>query len=318
MKILAPVNTLESAKAFVDAGVGEIYLGYDDGLFRTYSFTGRGKVAQDHLTVLPSYECFCEIVAYGHSKGTKVNFLANIPFLHNGTYQSEEMSAYFRRYVSKAVSADVDAVVVGDMGLLLELNKMRLPVNLHASLFLNTMNVEQLNFLKSIGIKRVTLSYQVSMQEIVHICKIREIEIEVVGYQGCSFFNGLCGMMHAYGEGIRNDFKPGISCRALYKVTDAAHSKDSRIFLCNSSCSLCKIYELEKCGVHSLKMVGRDNNYINTLKVITLYQETLCKFRSGDTTDKIRADLPDWWKRMFCKAGSCKYTEDGCEHEYMI
>lgn len=180
MNILAPVNILESAIAFVDAGVGEIYLGYDDGLFNTYSFTGRGKIASDHLVVLPPYETFCDIISY--AQGTKVNFLANTPFFYNGIYRLREMSTYFKEYVSKAVRANADAIVVGDVGLIYEINKMNFPINLHASLFLNTINYEQCIFLKSIGVKRITLSYQVTMEEIARICKDNEIEIKIVSY----------------------------------------------------------------------------------------------------------------------------------------
>ena len=45
MNILAPVSNFDSAVAFIAAGAKEIYFGADEDLFKSFSFTGRGRLA---------------------------------------------------------------------------------------------------------------------------------------------------------------------------------------------------------------------------------------------------------------------------------
>ena len=58
------------------------------------------------------------------------------------------------------------------------------------------------------------------MEDIKELVSKNIMDLEVIGYLGCSFYNGACNFLHDYGEGVFNTFEPGISCRGKYFVSD--------------------------------------------------------------------------------------------------
>lgn len=318
MNILAPVSSMESEKALIEAGAKEIYLGCDDGLYNTYSFTGRGKVAPGNIKVLSDISEVKDMISYAHDHGVQVSFLGNTPYFFNGIFQNKRIEEYYFEYIEKGIDAGADAIVIGDVGLLYEFSKRRYPVKLHASIYLRTINYEQIKWLSSINVNRVTLSYQIMMSEIERICQEDRMEIEVVGYLGCSFFNGACSFLHAYGEGVNNEFIPGVTCKGDFIINDGSSTSKAKLFDCEAVCAFCRLRELERVGVKALKIVGRDRDYNNNKKIIQLYNKALELYRSGCTCDEVREILPDYWKRLYCKKSSCKYSHNNPNFKYTI
>lgn len=299
MNILAPINTLESAKALIECGANEIYLGADDKFYQSYSFTGRGKFSYKSLRVLNSFQELKEIVSYAHHNNVKVNFLGNTPFFTDiPPSQSECM---FFQYVEEAMRCDVDAVVVGDIGLLQSYGEKKYQVPLHASLYFHTINQEQLKFLKFLGVSRTTLSYQVSMQEIQSLVAAKIMEIEVPGYLGCSFFNGACNCLHELGEGIRSDFDQGITCKSYYEVESNGVCYQGAVFDVEVGCALCRLKQLDEIGVQAVKIVGRDRDHRQNAEVVRLFHDFL------HNPERSSEDVPEYWKWIWCKNRRCKY-----------
>lgn len=318
MKILAPVNTLESAVSLIEAGAEEIYLGADDELFKVFSFTGRGKISNDANRVMCDFKTVKEITEYAHSKGVKVNFLGNGPYFHNGTYKDKTMEKHFLNYIEKGMDANVDSLVVGDLGLLSMIHDYKYEIELHASVYFRTVNLEQIMFLKELGVKRTTLSYHITLDEIKELCKSKAMEFEVIGYLGCSFFNGACSFLHDYGEGVLDDFNPGVSCKGLYNIADGERCCCNKIFDVESVCSICKLKELEESEVKALKIVGRDRNLDQRKAVISIYRKALEEYRSGYTSEAVRNNVPQWWKKIMCSKRVCKYNCRNPNHVYVI
>lgn len=318
MNILAPVSSFESAQCMIASGAKEIYLGCDDAVYKTYSFTGRGKVAPPDIKVLKNILEVKDIIEYAHSNGVHVSYLGNTPYFHNGLLYNKEMEKYYDEYIEMGIDAGADALVIGDIGILEHVFSKKYPIKLHASVYLKTINREQVKFLINYGVSRVTLSYHVTIDEIKSICKENLMEIEIVGFLGCSFFNGACSFLHDYGEGVKNKFSPGVSCKGFYLLKDGDVQKSCNIFDCEASCVLCSIGELNKIGVTALKVVGRDRNYRNTAEVIELYCKTLKMLDDGYTKKQIQQEIPLWWKRVFCSKRTCKYSKNNPNHKYAI
>ncbi|MDR1542035.1 MAG: U32 family peptidase [Clostridiales bacterium] len=55
------------------------------------------------------------------------------------------------------MAAGVDAIVLGDIGLLYYTRGMRLPVSLHASIFFHAINREQVSFFRAMDVDRLCL-----------------------------------------------------------------------------------------------------------------------------------------------------------------
>lgn len=318
MKILAPVNDMDSAMAVITAGAKEIYLGGDDELFTLYSFTGRGKIAYSGKRILSKFNQLKEIISYAHEQGVLVNFLGNIPFFHNGSYQDKAMDTHFLEYIERGVEIGADALVIGDLGLLKLTSDQNYPVDLHASVYFKTINRQQLLFLKEFGVCRTTLSYQVTMEEIQELSKANIMELEVIGYLGCSFFNGGCGFLHDFGEGVKDCFDPGVACKGFYRATNGMAEKTSKIFDCEAGCSICVLGELENLGIEALKIVGRGRNHNQIAEVIELYTKFLNYFRQGISFEEVSDEIPKWWERIWCYKNSCKYKESNLTYSKFI
>jgi putative protease len=314
MKILAPVNTFESAVKLIAAGSEEIYLGGDDELFNTYSFSGRGKLGNGGIKVANGFSVTKDIVDYAHENNVCVNFTANTQFFTDGTYKGKSMEGYYIDYIESAIMAGVDSIIVGDVGLLKLINRQKYNISLHGSVFLKTVNSEQVLFLKENGVNRVTLSYHITMEEIVKLCEKKIMEYEVIGYLGCSFFNGACNFLHEYGEGVLDNFSPGVACKGLYRVKNQETSDEVRLFDVESNCAACSLVKLNQIGVDVLKIVGRDRPYQMTAEVIKFYKTVLELKQDG--LENI--DVPDWWKKLFCKKNSCKYNMKNPNSKFVI
>lgn len=318
MKILAPASGIESAICVIEAGAEELYLGADDEIFKLYSFTGRGKISYNGSQILKKMDELKETVLYAQSRGVKVNFLGNVPFHHNGLYNNKEMDKYYLNYLEKGLEIGVDSIVIGDIGLLALAHRTFPTAELHASIYFRTINSEQLRFLKQFGVTRTALSYQVSMEDIRSLCGKEIMGIETVGYLGCSFFNGGCGFLHDFGEGVLDEFNPGVACKCFFDVKDGHKQSILKIFDFEASCSICTLFELEKAGVEALKIVGRGRDVKQIAEVIQIYKQFLSGYRQGKLFAEMQDQLPLWWKKLSCSKKSCKYMKHTPSYSYMI
>lgn len=316
MNILAPVNTYESAIKLINAGADEVYVGLDDELFKTFSFTGRGKISHKGLKVLPSIAALKDIVGFAHDKSVTVNFIANIPFFNNGSSNGKTMESLYLNYVEKGIKAGVDSIVIGDIGLLNKVHQQNYGVDLHASIYFKTINSQELLFLKDFGVTRTTLSYHITLEEIERLCKKNIMDIEVVGYLGCSFFNGACGFLHELGEGILDNFDPGIACKNIYGFFNGDNIRNVS-FDVETGCSVCSLHRLEQLGVKAVKIVGRDRNIKEIEEVVSLYKTSLIAQREHRFSDAVDIPVPTWWRRIWCSRNKCKYINNAYSH-YII
>lgn len=308
MNILAPVNSLESAKHVISCGADELYLGADDGVFKTYSFTGRGKFSRNGLKVAVSHKEVEQIVEYAHQRKVKVNLLCNTPFVtDDDTYM---MQNALLNYIEKIISCRTDALVVGDFGLMYLLKQSAVTIPIHASLYLRTLNIYQLDFLKEMGVTRVTLPYSIKIDEISEFVDANIVDIEVPGYLGCSFLNGACNCLHSLGEEYNESFDSCIVCKSMYRVKHFDGIEQGIFFDNELGCSACSLLKLNKIGVKTLKVVGRDRDYHQIGEIIKNYKGIL----NGLITPQ---ELPEAWKRVWCRKRRCKFLDNDFTRYYI-
>ncbi|WP_066495024.1 peptidase U32 family protein [Abyssisolibacter fermentans] len=318
MKILAPVSNVESARLFIKSGAEEVYLGADDELFSQMSMTGRGKSAYDGRQILCSFKELKEIVKVCKESNTTVNFLCNFPFINDEIFKGKKFIDHAVNYIERGIDAGVDAIVVGDIGLLNYLKEREYNIEVHASVFLKTLNVYQVEFFKKLNVKRIVTSYHITIDDIRAIKEKTNIDIETIGYLGCSFYNGMCSFKHDIGERYDADFIPGVTCKNTYRVKKNGIEMNDNILDVESGCSICSLKKLEEAGVDSLKIVGRDRNPEYIAKVISLYKESLEKLRNEVEPKTLQENLPYWWKRQWCRANKCKFIDRNSDLKYMI
>jgi putative protease len=317
MKLLAPVNSLQSAMKQIEAGADEIYLGGDSPIFNSLSFSGRGRYTAHNKKICPDFIEIGDIVKYAHEKNVKVMFAANISFLADDPSGSQCHLGYFFNYIEQALRKKVDSIIVGDLGAILLLREQGVNIHLTASAFFETVNREQILFLKELGVNRVVLSYQLISYEILELVSYNDLEIEVFGHFGCSFYDD-CNLKHTYGE--TEEHCIGTPCRNFYHLVQS-HQKWMKGQYLNSSltCSLCSLPAFLKAGVYSIKLVGRDLDMEQNYQITNIYHQMLVKVTNLMKSDRFDEDsyssfknslLPAWWRQTLCQKGLCKYKDN--------
>lgn len=318
MELLCPANSYASAVKVIAAGADSIYIGVDEKIFQSVSFTGRGKYNNNHEKILVDLDELVKITQYAHSLNKEVYYIANFPFLSGGKYNDKSLENYFLEYIDNGINANVDAIVIGDIGILSLLNKRNYSKKIHASCYFDTINKDQLLLMKEMGVSRVTLSYQATLEEIIELCQTNILEIEVFGYGGCAFFLNSCSFTHDFGETKCSDFIPGLTCKGEYFVECDGRVECSRILNVESGCGLCKIEELSNIGVKSLKITGRDINNDSIQNTVSLFRKFIDNTEKRMPLTIKKKDIPDWWKMYWCRNNRCKYNEKADNYKYII
>lgn len=322
MKILSPVNSFLSAKSHIENGADEIFVGLKTDIYKRYTFSGRGQTSKQYESVDPNEDELKEIVKLAHKNGVSVSLTANVPFFSDSLYGDVNIEDEYVKYVEKGIECGVDNIIVGDIGLLYKLSKMNLPVNIHASTFFDTMSVEQLKFLKELGVSRAVLTYQIDLEEVELLCKANIMEIEVFGYLSCSFFNGSCNMAHDRGEVSKDEnLIIGIPCKSLYNVKGEFIEKNNYPFFdAELGCSLCSLYKLKDLGVDVVKIAGRERDYDMMSKVTSLFRKALDS-TTNLNEEEYEKSIPnltyDWWKRFWCRSNKCKFKKNEITNSYI-
>ncbi len=322
MKLLSPVNSFESAKAQVENGADEIYLGLKTDLYKRFSFSGRGQSSKEYESITPDQNELEKIVELSHAKGVEVSLAANIPIFAEALYGDFDMEKEFLKNVYAGIECGIDNIIIGDIGLLYKLGRMNLPVKIHASSFFDTMSIDQLLFLKSLGASRCVLTYHAHMDEIEKLCRANIMEIEVFCYLSCSFLNGSCNMVHDRGEVSKGeDLLFGIPCKSRYNISgQGIEETDYQFFDAELGCSLCSLKTLKGLGVDVVKIAGRDRDYEMTAQVTGLFRKFMDAIDELNEEEYLRfsaESTPIWWKRLWCKNNRCKYRSNRITDSYV-
>ena len=156
-----------------------------------------------------------------------------------------------------------DSFIVADIGLILRLKREFPNVDLHISTQFGAHNIEDLIFLEKLGVKRVILARELTLNEINKLKKNTTLEIEtfIWGSQ-CLSYSGLCFFGSFINGGSGNRGKCSILCRDVYEVNS---EKGTFLYVPDMNCiNLTK--ELGK--IDSLKIEGRRRTKEELQKVI--------------------------------------------------
>lgn len=318
MKLLSPVHSLSSAKLQIESGADEIYTGLKTDIYQRYSFSGRGQTSKNYSSAAPDLNELYEIVSYAHTNHVDVSLAANVSmFADRNDGKFEEI---YVNYIREAIKTKVDNIIVGDIGLLYRLSRLDLPVNLHASTYFDTHNIEQLKFLKSLNVTRAVLTYQSSLEEIQLLCNSKIMEIEVLGYLCCSFYNGSCNLIHDMGEVSPDGCDLiGVPCKAVYEVKNHSIEKECDYLNADLPCGLCAVQKLIQYGTDIIKIAGRDRNMETISQVTKLFRTAIDMSDTNPALYKqsLSDRVPDWWKWLFCKKDRCKYEDNNITRSYI-
>jgi len=272
-KLLSPINSFEGAVRVIRAGADEIYCDVQIAALRHFTLF-RGVSCQ-----IPTHDEFKRVVKYAHDHDVELFLTVNIPFI------VKEMEEPVRSHIQRCVDEGVDALIIGDMGILSMVKDMGVDIPLCASMYTVVYNSAQVDLLRRLGFTRVTLeNYHLTMSEISEIVRNSKVEIEVFCHGcGCSNHQRLCMLLHyRFPEMIRalstiDEF--GQPCMLPFDVHDVSsgelEASDLSILDGYTFCSICLLPELVEMGVAGFKIVGRCEGIEFQEKTTRIYRELI-------------------------------------------
>ncbi len=178
--LLAPVGDFECLKAAVQNGANSVYFGAN--IFSARAFANNFDL-----------ENLKKAIQYAKIRGVKTNLTLNT-LIKDCEYDD----AFY--LANKAYEFGIDAIIVQDLGLALDLIKTFPDLPIHGSTQMTVHNLNGALELQKLGFKRVVLARELSINEIEYICKNTDIEIETfihgalcISYSGQCLFSSLLG-----------------------------------------------------------------------------------------------------------------------------
>lgn len=200
-ELLAPAKNKECAFAAINYGADAVYIGAN-------MFGARQNASN-------SLEDIKEIVDYAHKFYVKIYCTINTILDDNEILQAKKL-------IQKLYEIGVDGIIVQDLGLIeLAINNELPPIPLHASTQCDNSSLEKIKFFDEIGIKRVVIARETSLNEIENICNNVKAEIETFIHGAlCVSYSGQCYLSQAIGGRSANKGECAQPCRKTYTLID--------------------------------------------------------------------------------------------------
>lgn len=298
-ELLSPAGDFECLKAAIEAGCDAVYLG--GKLFGARAFSN--NFTDEELV---------DAIKYSHLYGVKVYVAVN-------TLIYEREVEKFLNYVDFLYRNSVDALIIQDIGMMDLIRKTYPKLELHASTQMHIHNIEGVTFAEKLGIKRVVLARETSIDTIKYIKDNTNIELEVF-VQGalCISYSGQCFMSSLIGNRSGNRGSCAGSCRQKYNLisNNRKVNKDEYILSTKDLCSLESIGDLIDIGVSSFKIEGRMKSKEYVYLVTKMYRmaiDSYLKNKKININDDDIINLKKIFNRGFTKgflnnAENCEIT----------
>jgi len=260
-ELLAPAGNLQSFYAAVASGCDAVYLGGKNFGARAFSNNF------DNDSIL-------EAVNYAHLYGVKVYVTCN-------TLIYEDEVEEFMEYIDFLHSSSVDAVILQDIGMLDLIRKTYPNLEIHASTQMHIHNLEGVKLLEKLGVKRVVLARETSIEEIKKIKENTNIDLEIfVSGALCMSYSGQCLMSSLVGNRSGNRGSCSQSCRMKYDLySDDKKVSDNKYLLSTKDLNTLEyLGELIDIGIDSIKLEGRMKSPEYVYQVASLYRKAITSY----------------------------------------
>lgn len=206
IELLSPAGDFEKMKFALAFGADAVYLGVP-----RFSLRARENKFRTTKSVI-------EAVEYGHHLNKKVYVTANI-FPHNRKVQP------FINFIEELLPrCQPDAWIMSDPGMIMYLKEKHPEQIVHLSVQANTVNFAAAKFWQKMGVSRIILSRELSIDEIKAIkknCPDLEVEAFVHGAI-CVAYSGRCLISNYLASRDPNQGTCSNSCRWRYKLYQRA------------------------------------------------------------------------------------------------
>ncbi|HEX8974302.1 MAG TPA: U32 family peptidase C-terminal domain-containing protein [Patescibacteria group bacterium] len=300
IELLAPAGSLEKLKYAIHYGADAVYAGIPD-------VSMRARInAFDEKALL-------EAIEYVHTEGKKIFVTLNI-YAHNYHLPTVEKHLKFLK------KTKVDALIISDPGIISLAKKIAPEIPIHLSTQANTTNWQAAKFWYELGVERIVLAREVTLDDIRQIKKhVPKLELEYFVHGAmCMSYSGRCILskwMSGKSANLGDCTQP---CRWGYHQKSKVESrklKDEEDDILTMSAEevqgrhgleleqdkhgtyffnskdlnlLSHLKELKDAGVTSFKIEGRNKSAFYVASVVRAYRSVLDVIEAGKDEKELK------------------------------
>ena len=263
IELLAPARDADIGIAAITHGADAVYIGGPD-------FGARANAGNTVADI-------ARLCAHAH------RFNARIFVTLNTILRDDELEPA-RRLVWRLYEAGADALIVQDMGLLLQDLP---PIQLHASTQTDIRTPEKARFLQDVGFSQMVLARELDIRQIHAIrAQVEHATLEFFIHGAlCVAYSGQCFISHAHTGRSANRGNCSQECRLPYTVTDAAGriiAHDKHVLSLKDNDQSANLRALIDAGISSFKIEGRYKDMGYVKNVTAHYRQLLDAIIDGD------------------------------------
>ncbi len=301
-ELLAPAGDLECARAAVENGADAVYFGLDAG------FNARARATNISL------ESLDELMAYLH--GREVRGYVTL----NTLVFSSELPG-IEHVVRRVAQAGVDAVLVQDFGLVRLIRAICPELEIHASTQMTLTSAETIEAARALGIQRVVLARELSIDEIGQIGRGTEVPLEVFAHGAlCVAYSGQCMTSESLGGRSANRGQCAQACRLPYQLVCDGQDVDlgDRQYLLSPQdlAAYALVPELLAAGVRSFKIEGRLKTPEYVANITRHYRQAIDTALIGQQVEFSPREVEEM-ELSFSRGFSPGWLH-GCDHKMLV
>ena len=269
VELLAPAGDLEKLKIAILYGADAVFIGGK-------KFSLRAKASNFSL------EDIKEGCEFAHKYNKKIHVTVNI-------YPHEKDLDGLKEYLIELDKCGVDAIIVSSLYIMKVALSLNLKFEVHVSTQLSSNNTKTIEFFKELGVHRVVLGRECTIDEIKEIKKKSPLDIEVFIHGGlCSSYSGRCTLSNNLCNRDANRGGCAHSCRWFYDLylDNEKINTDEEKFRIGSKdlCGVNQLLSLLEIGVDSLKIEGRMKSLHYIATVVSNYRKLIDAFYANELT----------------------------------
>ncbi len=213
IELLSPAGTIRNMRYAFAYGADAVYAGQP-----RYSLRVRNNdFLHDNLQIG---------INEAHGLGKKFFIAANV-IPHNAKIKT------FLKDIAPIVAMKPDAMIMADPGLIMMMRETHPEMPIHLSVQANTVNFATVKFWQKMGVERIILSRELSLDEIAEIrqeCPDMELEVFVHGAL-CIAYSGRCLLSGYFNHRDPNQGTCTNSCRWKYDTKPAEENAEGDLIL---------------------------------------------------------------------------------------
>lgn len=301
-ELLSPAGDADCLRAAIANGANAIYFGLDHG------FNARARAGNFSVSSLPT------TMSQLHGEGVRGYVTLNTLAFSN---ELDELA----RTIELIADAGVDAVLVQDLGVARLVKEICPELELHASTQMTLTSAETIEAARRLGLSRVVLARELSLDEIRKIRAATDMPLEVFVHGAlCVAYSGQCLTSESLGGRSANRGQCAQACRLPYELNVDGEDRDLgpiRYLLSPQDlAAYALIPELIDAGVCSFKIEGRLKTPEYVANITRHYRQAIDAALSG-TPKRFTAEEVREMEMSFSRGFSPGWLQ-GNDHKQLV